>query len=80
MVVIERSPGQCVQVGPYVLRVLAVHADEVVVALFDPDRDCHVCGERPADRRACSVCGAEVVVCPACLGASSCPACASSLK
>jgi hypothetical protein len=44
MVVIERSPGEGVQIGHHVLRVLAVHADEVVVALLDPDKVCVVCG------------------------------------
>ena len=57
MVVIERSPEQGVQIGRYVLRVLAVHADEVVVALIDPDRDCAGCGERTTGR--CPGCGAQ---------------------
>jgi len=63
MVVIERSPDQGVQIGRYLLRVLAVHADEVVVALIDPDKDCVGCGESATGR--CPGCGA--VVCPACV-------------
>jgi hypothetical protein len=76
MVVIERSPDQGVQVGPYTLWVLAVHADEVVIALLDPDKDCVGCGERAAGQR-CPVCGA--LVCPACAQAACCPRCASHL-
>jgi hypothetical protein len=75
--VIERSPNQAVRIGPYTLRVLAVRADEVVVALLDPDRDCHACGERPADRLRCPACGAEAVVCPVCVRSWRCPRCAS---
>jgi hypothetical protein len=37
MVVMERMAGQGLRVGPYVLRVLAVHADEVVVELQGPE-------------------------------------------
>jgi hypothetical protein len=77
MVVIERSPDQEVRIGRYTLRVLAVHADEVVVALFDPDMDCIGCGERPADGR-CPVCAA--VVCWACGRAQACPRCGSRLE
>jgi hypothetical protein len=39
MVVIERSPGQEVRIGPYTLRVVAVDPDGVVIALHDPDED-----------------------------------------
>jgi hypothetical protein len=80
MVVIQRSPGQGVRIGPCTLRVLAVHADEVVVALLDPDKDCAVCGERPAERRSCPVCQAEAVVCPVCVPVWQCPACACSWR
>jgi hypothetical protein len=75
MVKIERSAGQGVQIGRYTLRVLAVGADEVVVALLDPDVDCACCGERPAGRRRCPLCAAEAVVCPACAQSWRCPAC-----
>jgi hypothetical protein len=75
MVVIERSPEQGVQIGRYVLRVLAVHADEVVVALIDPDRDCAGCGERTTGR--CRGCAARV--CPACARERHCPRCAYRL-
>ncbi len=37
MVEIERSPGQAVRVGPYTVRVVAVLADRVVIALRGPD-------------------------------------------
>jgi methionyl-tRNA synthetase len=76
MVVIERSPDQGVQIGRYTLRVLAVRADEVVVALLDPDRDCAGCGERAEEGSRCAVCGA--VVCPRC-ARPRCPRCASFL-
>jgi hypothetical protein len=76
MVVIERSPDQGVQIGRYTLRVLAVHGDEVVVAVFDPDKDCVGCGERAAGQR-CPVCGA--LVCPVCARPARCPRCAASL-
>jgi hypothetical protein len=72
---IERSPGEGVQIGPYTLRVLAVRAGEVVVAILDPDVDCACCGERPAQRRRCPLCAAEAVVCPACARSWRCPAC-----
>jgi hypothetical protein len=75
MVVIERSPDQGVQIGRYTLRVLAVHANEVVVALIDPDTDCAVCGERTTGR--CPGCDARV--CPACARAWHCPRCAYRL-
>jgi hypothetical protein len=77
MVTIERSPGQAIRIGRYTVRVLAVHAGEVVLALLDPDRDCAGCGERPADRLRCPVCQAEAVVCAACVGSWHCPRCAS---
>jgi hypothetical protein len=76
MVVIERSPDQGVQVGRYTLWVLAVRADEVVVAVLDPDKDCGGCGERAAGRP-CPVCG--VLVCPVCARPGHCPRCASPL-
>jgi hypothetical protein len=76
MVVIERSPDQGVLIGRYTLRVLAIHADEVVVALLDPDRDCAGCGERAEGSR-CGTCGA--LVCPCCGGSRRCPRCASFL-
>jgi hypothetical protein len=76
MVIIERSADQGVRVGRYTVWVLAVHADEVVVALLDPDRDCGGCGERtPGDR--CGVCG--LLVCPVCARRGRCPRCASPL-
>jgi hypothetical protein len=77
MVVLERSPGQSVQIGPWTVRVLAVHANEVVFALLDPDRDCAVCGEQPAEGHCCSLCGAEAVLCSACAVGWRCPDCAS---
>jgi hypothetical protein len=55
MIVTELHPGQGVQVGPYALRVSAVHSSKVVFALFDPSQDCAGCGQRPARRRHCSV-------------------------
>jgi len=76
MIVIERSPDQGVQIGRYTLRVLAVRADEVVVALLDPDKDCSGCGERtPGDR--CLTCG--TLLCPVCARLGPCPRCASAL-
>ena len=49
MVEIERSPGQVLRIGSYTLRVVAVHADRVVLALRGP-------GENDAPR------GREIVV------------------
>jgi hypothetical protein len=66
MIEIERSPGQGVRIGACLLRVLAVRAGEVVVALLDPNADCHSCGEPTSDRRRCPLCAAEALVCPAC--------------
>ena len=64
MVIIERSPDQGVQVGPYTLWVLAVHANEVVIALLDPDKDCIVCGE-PTPGARCPICGlTDLRACP----------------
>jgi hypothetical protein len=77
MVEIDRKAGEAVRVGRYTLRVLAVHPGEVVVALLDPDRDCAGCGERPAERRRCPVCQAEVVLCATCLPGQRCSRCAS---
>jgi hypothetical protein len=37
MVEIERSPGQAVRIGPYTVRVVAVLADRVVIALRGPE-------------------------------------------
>jgi hypothetical protein len=76
MIVIERSPEEGVQVGRYTLWVLAVHADEVVLALIDPDKDCAGCGER-ADGSHCPACG--VLVCPVCARPGQCPQCMSPL-
>jgi hypothetical protein len=39
MVEIERSPGQVLRIGPYTLRVVAVHPDRVVLALRGPEDD-----------------------------------------
>jgi hypothetical protein len=39
MTVIEREPGQAVQVGAYTLRVVAIRGGEVEVALFGPGED-----------------------------------------
>jgi hypothetical protein len=79
MVKIERSSGQSVQIGPYTLQILAVHANEVVFALLDPDADCASCGERPApgesQRWHCPVCATEAVVCQACAPTWECPEC-----
>jgi hypothetical protein len=77
MIVIERTAGEAVQIGPYALQVLAVQPGRVVVALFDPARDCACCGERPAGRRRCRVCGTEAMVCRACVRSRPCPQCAS---
>jgi hypothetical protein len=77
MVEIERKAGEAVRVGRYTLRVIAVRPGEVVIALLDPDKDCAGCGERPAQRRRCPVCGAEAVLCNACLPSRRCPRCAS---
>jgi hypothetical protein len=77
MIVIERTPGEAVRIGPYTLQVLAVQPGRVVVALLDPARDCACCGERPASRRCCRVCRAEFVVCHACVRSRSCPRCLS---
>lgn len=77
MVQIERSPGEAVRIGRYTLRVLAVHAGEVVVALIDPERDCAGCGEQTADRVRCPACAAEMRVCPSCAVSWSCPQCAA---
>ena len=79
MVVIERSPGQSVRIGPYALRVLAIHTDEVVVALLDLDRECHVCGKPSNERRHCPQCDTDVIVCPECVLSWACPWCASLL-
>jgi len=75
MVMIERKPGLGVQIGPYTLQVLAVHAGEVVVALLDPEKDCACCGERPAERRRCSHCQGEAVLCSDCEPSWPCPGC-----
>ena len=80
MVVIERKPGLGVCIGPYVLEVLAVHADEVVIALIGPEEECVSCGERGAHLRRCSVCQAEVIVCSPCAESRACPNCASGLE
>jgi hypothetical protein len=76
MVVIQRSPGEAIRIGPYTLRVLSVHGDEVVVAVIDADRDCSVCGERPAEPRRCPVCATETLLCSVCAPDGHCPECA----
>ncbi len=43
MIEIDRSPGQEVRIGPYVLRVVAVHPDHVEFTLCGP-------GEGPGPR------------------------------
>ncbi len=78
MVVIERSPEQGVRVGRYTVWILAVHGDDVTLAVFDPDRDCAGCAERTAGSSRCPVCGA--LVCPVCARAGGCPRCASVLE
>ena len=75
MVTIECSPGQCVRIGHRTMRVLAVHAAEVILALIDPDKDCALCGERPANRHYCPVCASGTVICPACTPDWCCPRC-----
>jgi hypothetical protein len=77
MFLIEVSPGQEVRVGRRTLRVLAIHAGEVVVAVLDPAQDCAFCGGPPAARRRCPVCQAEALVCPDCVPSRPCPRCAS---
>ncbi len=79
MVQIERSPGQAVRIGQYTLWVVSINADEVVIALLDPDKDCACCGEWPADPYHCPVCQARAVVCPDCVRSWKCPQCASRL-
>jgi len=48
MIEIDRSPGQEVRIGPYVLRVVAVHPDHVEFALCGPDEGCAPRGQAPA--------------------------------
>ena len=74
MVVIERTSGQEVRIGPYTLRVLAVHPERVVVALLDPEKDCGSCGEA-GERRRCLGCAAEAVLCRGCAASVRCPRC-----
>ena len=76
MVVIQRSPGEAVRIGPYTIRVLSVHGDEVVVAVIEADRDCSLCGERAAELRRCPVCGKETRLCDVCAPDGRCPECA----
>ena len=45
MIEIDRSPGQEVRIGPYVLRVVAVHPDRVEFALCGPDEGRALCGQ-----------------------------------
>jgi hypothetical protein len=80
MVVIERLLGQGVRIGPYVVRVLAIHAEEVVIALHRPDESCVACAEAEGSPRLCPVCLAESVVCPACAQSWPCPRCGSPLE
>jgi hypothetical protein len=75
MIVIERSPGEGVRVGRYTLRVLAVRAGEVVVALYGPE-ECAVCGGTVTGPTVCPVCGEEAILCPACSPSWRCPGCA----
>jgi hypothetical protein len=77
MFLFELSPGQGVQIGACTLRVLAVHAGEVVVGLFDPAKDCVFCGERPAAHVCCPVCRFETVACSECVPVRPCPQCGS---
>lgn len=77
MVAIQRSPGEAVRIGRYTLKVLAVHADEVVVALLDPEKDCAACGEATAAQSRCPACTAEMRLCNACALSWNCPACHS---
>jgi hypothetical protein len=39
MVEIEQSPGQVLRIGPYTLRVVAVHSDHVVFVLRGPEEN-----------------------------------------
>jgi hypothetical protein len=78
MVVIERMPGEGVWIGPFLVEVLSVNAEEVVIALHGLDEGCVRCGARTADRRRCPVCLTEQIVCPACAPHWRCPQCASS--
>jgi hypothetical protein len=80
MIEIQRSPGQGIQIGTCLLQVLAVDADTVVVAIFDPDKDCGMCGERPAARRCCPICETESTVCPVCARSWQCPGCACPVE
>jgi hypothetical protein len=71
MVELERTAGQTLQIGPYTLRVLEVRADEVVVALLDPDRDCDGCGG-PLECALCPVCESVTAACPVCSPSGRC--------
>ena len=75
MVQIDRSPGEAVRIGRYTLRVLAVRAGEVVVALLDPEKDCAGCGEQTIRRDRCPVCGVKTLVCEGCAASWRCPDC-----
>jgi hypothetical protein len=77
MVVIERTPGQAIRIGPYIVKVLAVRHGHVKVALLDQTKDCLFCGQETLRRRRCSVCSAEALVCPVCALSFRCPSCAS---
>jgi hypothetical protein len=77
MVVIERETGQAVQVGPHLLKVLAIRAGEVILVLLDPEKDCLGCGDPGTDRFRCSACGLEALRCPACLPDWTCPRCSA---
>jgi len=72
MIVIERSPGEGLAIGRYVVRVLAVRAGEVVLALSDPEKDCCRCGEGPGERHRCPVCAAAVLLCAGCAASWAC--------
>jgi len=78
MIVTDLRCGQSVQIGSYTLQVRAVQSGQVEFALFDPGQDCAGCGQRPAQRRNCSVCAIEVMVCRLCARSWPCPQCASS--
>jgi hypothetical protein len=78
MTAIELGAGQSVRVGRYTLRIVAVRGAEVIVALFDPEKDCAGCGVRPASPSRCQACQTEAPLCADCLQVRFCPRCACS--
>jgi hypothetical protein len=64
MVMIERMAGQGVRIGGQILKVLAVQAGRVVIAVLDAEKECLSCGQTLVDGR-----------CPACQ-AGAAPPCA----